>query len=105
MLGPEAEMQTEILKAIRERRVLALAYHPGVRRIIPCTYGVGSSGQALLRAFQIAGASASGGASGWKLFTVGKISSLEATEEEFAYAPAGYRRGDPAMRRGILGEL
>ncbi len=101
-------MQREIAviaAAITGRNLIGLSYEPGLRIIEPHALGYGSSGQILLRAFQIEGASASGEHINWKLFRLDRISSLAPTGSQFDGPRAEYKRGDKAMKRGIIAEL
>ena len=66
----------QISDAIQQHRRLAIGYEPGARIIEPHVLGHGSSGQLLLRAFQVSGASASGEHQHWKLFRVDRISHV-----------------------------
>jgi len=90
-------------QAIEGRQILDVNYHPGKRTIEPHAYGVGSSGQKLLRAFQTNGATESGEQYGWKLFRVDRfgLPSPEPTGDTFSRTRPGYRRGDKAMSRII----
>lgn len=98
-------MEDTIPGAIRAKRVLELYYDPGYRTIEPHAFGRGSDGQLLMRAYQTAGASASGEHENWKLFRVDRVRSLRAANAEFDGPRPGYRRGDKAMKGGIIAEL
>jgi hypothetical protein len=99
------DVNSTIIQAINEKRLLALDYDPGPRIIEPCAYGVSGEGHFLLRAFQTSGASASGEQINWKLFRTDRIRSIRVLEERFAYPRPGYRRGDKAMAGGIYSQL
>lgn len=99
------DMSGTIDDAIRVRRVLELIYEPGSRKIEPHAYGRSADGHLLLRAYQIAGASASGEHEHWKLFRVGRIARLTGTDVHFDGPRPGYKRGDKAMKGGIIREL
>jgi hypothetical protein len=86
-----------ICDAIRLKRVLRFVYHGGVREVEPHVYGRNASGNELLRAYQLRGASNSGEADGWKMFNVEDISHLAVTFEPFAAPRAGYTPGDKVI--------
>ncbi len=73
-------MHELLIQAIRERMVLTLYYEPGERIIEPHAYGLSAEGKPLLRAFQTAGASASGEHENWKLFRVDRIKTIAPQE-------------------------
>jgi predicted DNA-binding transcriptional regulator YafY len=98
-------VNSTILQAINERRLISLDYDPGMRTIEPCAYGISSEGHFLLRAFQTSGASASGEHINWKLFRTDRIRSIRILEDRFVSPRPGYRRGDKAMVGGIYSQL
>jgi len=94
-----------IAAAIQGKRCLRINYDPGDRLIEPHTLGRGSDGQLLLRAYQVSGASNSGEHEHWKLFRVDRIHFIE-PDYAVSNAPRhGYKRGDKAMKAGIISEL
>lgn len=95
----------DIKAAIRGRLRLSIDYDPGERLIEPHALGRSNAGNLLLRAFQIQGASASGEHVNWKLLRLDRIKSLFTTNETFDGPRDGYRRGDSAMKGGIIEEL
>lgn len=81
-----------LAKAIREKRRLAFEYH-GRRRVVePQCYGLGVSGNLLLRAYQ-----PSGGSAQESLFRVDEIDGLRLLEERFDAPGPHYKRNDSAM--------
>jgi predicted DNA-binding transcriptional regulator YafY len=94
-----------ITSAIETRKRLSIQYNPGGRLIEPHAVGIGSSGQYLLRAFQVSGVSASGEHINWKLLRLDRLESVEVTEEIFPGPRPEYKRGDKAMTRQIIREL
>ncbi len=98
-------MTSDAKESIENRLVLEVEYPPGVRLIEPHALGIGSSGQTLLRAFQTDGASASGESPHWKLFRMDRMKSLSVTGQKFFGPRDGYKRGDRAMKGGIIAEL
>jgi hypothetical protein len=85
-----------ICDAIRLKRVIRFEYHGGAREVEPYIYGRSSAGVALLRAFQLRGASRSGETAGWKMFQVADISSVSVTFEPFT-ARSGYDPNDTVI--------
>lgn len=98
-------MIEDYVAAIRQRRTLLVNYAPGAREIEPHAVGVGADGQHLLRAFQTDGASASGEHINWKLFRLDRFGGPPKLAGKFPGPRPGYRRGDSAMKRGIIEEL
>jgi hypothetical protein len=98
-------MEGDISGAIRAKRVLVLDYPPGERIVEPHTFGRGSDGQLLLRAYQTDGASASGEHQHWKLFRLDRARSILLGAPIFAGPRPGYKRGDSVMKGGIIAEL
>lgn len=95
----------KLVDAINQREVLRVSYDGGVRHIEPHAIGKNSnSGKTLVRAFQTDGESVSGESEGWKLMSLGKITSIEDTGETFSPRP-DYVRGDKAMTGGIIAEV
>jgi len=96
----------EMLKsAIGSRQRVRLFYEPGGRIIEPHALGYGSSGQILLRAFQVDGASASHEPQHWKLFRLDRVKNADIDPTPFSGPRDGYRRGDSHMKGGIIAEL
>ena len=100
-----AKMLSIIKNAIEGRRILEIYYPPGRRLVEPHTLGYGADGSLLLRAFQNEGASASGEHVNWKLFRVDRARELEPSGNLFFGPRPGYRKGDSAMKGGIIVEM
>ena len=94
-----------IKRAIADRRRLAINYPPGARIIEPHALGYGSSGQVLLRAFQVSGASASGEHEWWKLFRLDRLNGANDNGETFPGPRPEYKQNDKAMKGGIIAQL
>lgn len=94
-----------LVAAIRNRQVVEIDYDPGLRTVEPHAVGYGSEGQLLMRCFQIGGASKSGRTHGWKLFLLERMRAASNGGGNFSDARPGYRRGDKAMKGGIIEEL
>ena len=96
----------EVLRrAIHDREVVSLSYEPGARLIEPHCLGRSAEGFVLLRAYQTSGASASHESIDWKLFRLDRMSYVTALDEGFVGPRPGYRRGDQAMKHGIIAQL
>lgn len=91
-------MKPSICDAIKTRRILKIYYHGGFRFIEPHCYGLGTSGNELLRAYQISGYSVSNDPRDWKLFKVAEIESLFITEDTFQNPRQWYIRNDSVMK-------
>lgn len=98
-------MRSLLENAVRKRHVLLINYPPGERLIEPHTLGYGKNGQLLLRAYQTAGASASGEPDHWKLFRVDRCLSAKPSGDVFQLPRDGYKLADPVMNGGIIAEL
>ena len=91
--------------AIRDRRLIRMDYPPGLRILEPHALGRSSKGDLLLRAFQVDGVSESNQIVGWKLMRLDRARRIEMLDGEFDGPRPDYRKGDAAMRGGILAEL
>lgn len=97
---------SEILRtSINGLQRLRIYYEPGWRIVEPHAYGRGSSGQFLLRAYQVEGASASNEHEHWKLFRVDRIEAIELDDSDFDGPREGYKENDKAMKLGIIAQL
>lgn len=85
-------MDSVIIDAIDNRKLLSFFYDGGIRTVEPYCYSIGTKGHELLRAYQVSGYSSSGKLD-WKLFEVRKISSLS-SEGSFATNRPAYKKGD-----------
>ena len=97
-------MTVDWAQAINERKRVRLLYDPGERIIEPHAYGFSSDGNLLVRAFQVEGASASHEHHDWKLFREDHMGQSEISGD-FEEPRPGYKRGDKAMKGGIIAEL
>ena len=98
-------MTNSVIDAINERHILQINYPPGIRVVEPHAIGYGSDGQILVRAFQTSGASASGEPVNWKLLRLDRFLGAVFTGTSFPGPRPGYKRGDSAMKRGIIAQL
>lgn len=73
-----------IIAAIQEQRILELTYDGIHRQVEPHAYGRASTGNNLLRCFQISGGHTSDKPHDWNLMNVAKISGLVSSEQRFS---------------------
>jgi len=91
-------MRNEICKSIREKRVIRFTYDGHERIVQPHAYGIHkSTGNEVLRAYQIGGYSSSGTIPLWRLYDVSKINYIDVTDEWFERAAPDYRLNDSDM--------
>ena len=90
-------MNQTIINAIKNMEILSFTYKDNHRIVEPHTYGMGSDGDDLLRAYQVRGYSSSGRLPKWRLFEVNEINNLSPTGEKFNGARPDYHRNDQAM--------
>ena len=93
-------MLAEIIKAIEERRLLAVTYKGSSRTVEPHTYGCSKKGVNALCAWQVDGASGSG----YRLFLEPEMQNVCATSAHFEGSRQDYRSGDPQFT-SIYAEL
>lgn len=94
-------IQDLLATAIAGRRVVKIAYGPGWRTVEPHALGTSAKGDELLRAWQVAGESESGGTEGWKLFRADRINGVCVSDDCFEPRP-GYSPEDRQMKGGVL---
>lgn len=84
----------DICAAIAERRLIRFYYEGLLRIVAPVAHGqVRGTGAHAIRGYQVGGATKSSVGQLWRVFLVGKMGTLELTDEPFA-PPAGYSPGD-----------
>lgn len=91
-------MNSLICKAIQEMKMLEFHYDDLYRKVEPHTYGVSSSGNDMLVAFQTEGNSKEGEVPGWKQFIVDKIDRVNILNETFPGPRADYVKGDKKIK-------
>jgi hypothetical protein len=85
----------DICSAIKNRRLVGFAYDGHSRIVIPTAYGTQSTtGNKVLRGYQIRGTSGSGVPPKWGLFLVDKITDFQILDEAIPFTPPGYSPGD-----------
>lgn len=92
----------EVDRAITQRREIEFVYKGLSRVVQPAAHGFHiSTGNEVLRGYQIAGRSSSRTVPLWDLFSIGKIEGLQVTERIFVEDPPEYKKGDAHMGRMI----
>lgn len=91
--------------AITRRVVLEFDYEGHHRVVQPAAWGNHiTTGNLLLRGYQVGGTSKSGNPPKWGFFYVGQISGLVLTGQTFEQDPPGYQRGDQHLGK-IVAQL
>jgi hypothetical protein len=81
--------------AIQGRRLLSFTYEGHQRVVIPAAHGtLKTTGNAVVRGYQIRGTSSSGSEPQWRLFLVDEMIGLQVLQETFGANPPQYSRGD-----------
>lgn len=100
------KLRRHLTAAIQGKATLRIDYAPGARVIEPHCLGVSIDGNLLLRAYQTEGASLeSEQPIGWKLFRIDMMGPTPEVIGRFEASRPGYKRGDRAMRGGVIAEL
>jgi hypothetical protein len=89
-------MNSILLQAIQQAKVLELRYHGYARIVEPHAYGRDKVGDEILRCYQTSGGSESSERVGWKLLKVREAFSYHLTDTVFSTRPE-YKRNDKAM--------
>jgi hypothetical protein len=85
----------DLRAAINTRRLVSFSYDGHARIVIPAAYGRRSStGNMLLRAYQVGGTDKTRSIPAWSLFREDKMINAQMLDEQFDGPPPGYRRGD-----------
>jgi len=93
-------MNSILLQAIQQTKVLELRYHGYSRIVEPHAYGRDKDGDEILRCYQTSGGSESGERVGWKLLKVRDAFSFHLADTTFSARPE-YKRNDKAMNHVI----
>jgi hypothetical protein len=84
----------DICKAIEGRKLVSFYYKDHQRTLIPAAHGSHkTTGNHVLRAYQVGGTRNEGETPGWGMFIVDDITSFVVLNETFD-TPPGYRQGD-----------
>jgi hypothetical protein len=89
-------MNSILLQALQQAKVLELHYHGYSRIVEPHAYGCDKNDDEILRCYQTSGGSESGERIGWKLLKVREAFSFHLTDITFS-ARLEYKRNDKAM--------
>lgn len=92
-------MNQTIICAIHNRKLLTFTYNGHSRTVEPHTYGVTTTGNESLLAYQTNGGHASGHKEPWHLFNLSKMEKLTLSTRSFTGPRHGYKRTKPAMKR------
>lgn len=92
-------MNSDLCLAIRLRKVIEVYYDGCYRNLEPYCYGLGISGNDLLRAYQLGGHNEPSRKIGWKLFRVEDFVSISLTNLHFNVRRAEYNPHDSAMKQ------
>ena len=79
----QTALERRIHEAIIGKTRLYMEYSPGLRLIEPHAYGFSRAGDLLLYAYQVRGASQSGGIPDWRTFRIDRIARLFLDLETF----------------------
>lgn len=90
-------MNTLIINAIKERKVIEFNYEGENRIVEPHCYGLTTKGNEAIRAYQVDGFSSSG-KMGWKIYDLSKARNFNITDEIFDIR-YDYKKGDKGMIR------
>lgn len=90
-------MDTQIINAIRQKRVVEFTYDGEIRIVEPHCYGLTTKGNEAIRAFQIDGYSSTG-TMGWKMYDLSKADDIQLHDDVFSIR-GGYKRGDKGMSK------
>jgi hypothetical protein len=92
-------VRTEVCLAIQSKKIIKFYYKGGTRFVEPFCYGIHrTTGNEVLRGYQIGGYSESGETQGWKLYRDEEISELVITDDAFSGSRPNYNPNDKAMR-------
>jgi hypothetical protein len=96
-------IEGQLRAAIMGRQIVELTYEDGLERTVhPHTLYRTGPGNLCIDAYQMDGASSSGGPlPSWRQFDIEKITSVKTFDVQFAVAP-GYNPASPKYRHGLL---
>ena len=81
--------------AIADRHLVSFVYHGHQRVVIPAAHGPHkTTGNAVLRGYQVRGTSSSRALPLWDLFLVAEMEDAQILDETFADDPPQYSHGD-----------
>lgn len=89
-------MNEQICEAIRDRKLIQFQYEGLSRVVEPYCYGIATTGNELVRAYQVEGSSSTGKLE-WKFFDIDKIIDLEVLDESFNVNNSDFKPNDPVI--------
>lgn len=93
-------METIILNAIKNQKLLEFDYDGCYRVVQPHIYGLSAErAKRQISTYQIRGESNTGGLPAWRTFDLDKIENLKVLDEYFSEPAAGYNPRDPKFRK------
>ena len=96
-------MNTKLMEAIRNKRIIRFTYKGKDRIVEPHAYGTGPHHQEMLKGYQTAGKS-DDPVPGWAMFPVSQINELKITKTNFEGPRPDYAKGDKSFHN-IFSEL
>lgn len=94
-----ANMNSVIVQAIQERRVLSFNYRGSPREVEPHAYGINTAGHEALSCFQVSGASNTGTPRDWKTLLISEMLFLAVPGQTFAGPRPEYVRDSKMFTR------
>jgi len=95
-------MINRICSAIDAKKVISFYYRGGIRFVEPFCYGLHkSTGEEVLRGYQVKGFSEFGEPYGWKIYLLNEISKLMITDNTFKGDRKDYNPDDPVIKKII----
>ena len=89
------EQTMDLCTAITNRQLVSFEYDGHQRIVEPAAHGSQvTTGNAVLRGYQVGGTSSSSTPPLWDLFLVDKIRSFKILDQSFSEIPPGYRQDD-----------
>jgi hypothetical protein len=89
----------DLSKAIQNRNLVAFQYDGHQRVVVPAAFGRhATSGNEVLRGYQVEGTGKSRPVPFWDLFLTGKMSDVEILDRQFTEDPPSYSRDDKHIR-------
>jgi predicted DNA-binding transcriptional regulator YafY len=92
-------MNKQIIEAIQTKRLLQFDYDHCRRVVEPHIFGVSTTGNTILSAYQTDGRSNSGKIPDWRTFDLSKIKNLKITDQTFQKPQPDYNPDDPHFAR------
>jgi len=91
------DLNNIICNSISEKQIIEFVYDGEIRIVEPFCYGVSTSGNEVLSAYQVGGYSSSGNPDGWKLYRIDAISTISEHGMKFDGNRPNYNPNDNRM--------